>query len=165
MSTPDQPTSAQSRTDWRGADLRGVSFAHGDLEGADLRAADLRGVNFSHCNLRYADLRGALMQGANCQHANLYAAKMQGVEAQQADFRGADLRMANLGGAYLQGARLPEPGAGLANGAAPAGKGKQTDAGALRDQLFAPAPKQPPAAGAPKLRSEPQHHEERQRKH
>jgi hypothetical protein len=102
-------SAAPPRIDWRGADLRNVSFADVSLEHADFRAADLSGSNFTDANLRYADFRGATLQGTIFQNASLYGAKMQGVEAFDADFRGADLRFANFGGAYLEGARLPSP--------------------------------------------------------
>jgi uncharacterized protein YjbI with pentapeptide repeats len=104
----DKPT-APPRVDWRGADMRNVSFAGVSLEGADFRASDVSGSNFTAANLRYADFRGATMHGTIFQNANLYGAKLQGVEAYEADFRGADMRQSNLGGAYLEGARLPLP--------------------------------------------------------
>jgi hypothetical protein len=45
--------------DYRGRNLRGVSFRGQDLDGADFREADLRGADFTGASLRGADFTGA----------------------------------------------------------------------------------------------------------
>jgi uncharacterized protein YjbI with pentapeptide repeats len=78
------------------AALAAMDYAKQVLIGADFRGADLRGVTFSLTNLRDADLHGA-----DLRDAILFGAKLQ-----DADLSGADLRRATLDSAVLQGTDL-----------------------------------------------------------
>ena len=87
--------------DFRGLDLRGVSFARALLEGADLRGCDLTGAMLEGAVLAKADLTGANLTGARLRGANLGKANLE-----RAVLDDADLTEAVLMGATLTGARF-----------------------------------------------------------
>ena len=73
-----------------------MDYAKQVLIGADFRGADLRGVTFNLTNLREARFAGA-----DLRNASLFGAKLQ-----DADFSGADLREAPLDPAVFDGTAL-----------------------------------------------------------
>jgi uncharacterized protein YjbI with pentapeptide repeats len=92
--------------DFRGAVLRGDTFAGYDLRGADLGEAvlgsacldeaDLRGANLTGANLNEASLRGTRLGGANLTRASLIR-----VILEAADLQGAVFNEASIGSTIL----------------------------------------------------------------
>ena len=58
-SSGPEGSAGQGLADYRGRDLRGVSFRGQDLDDADFREANLRGADFTGASLRGADFTGA----------------------------------------------------------------------------------------------------------
>lgn len=86
--------------------LRGATFLHSQLQGADLRSADLSGAMFGDASLEGTEMWGANLTGAsfhrtNLREANLMAAKFVDARLLEADFGGA-----NLFGTDWQGATI-----------------------------------------------------------
>jgi anion-transporting ArsA/GET3 family ATPase len=98
-----------SRTNLRGAYLKGANLSGANLFGAYLKGAYLYGAYLNRANLigAYlygANLYGADLFGANLKGAYLYGANLYGANLYGANLYGADLDGANLIGANLDGA-------------------------------------------------------------
>ena len=95
--------------EFRGSDLRQVSFVGTWLQECSFAGANLSGADL-HCScLRKASFMKANLQGANLRATDLrdvdfYLADMRGADLTNADLRGADLGCADLTGANLKGA-------------------------------------------------------------
>jgi uncharacterized protein YjbI with pentapeptide repeats len=92
--------------DFRGLNLRGMSFARALLEGGDLRGCDLSGVMLEGAVLAKADLTGANLTGARLRGANLGKANLERAVLDDADLTEAVLMGATLTGARFGRARL-----------------------------------------------------------
>ncbi len=80
-----------------------MDYAKQVLIGADFRGADLRGVTFNLTNLRDADFHGA-----DLRNASLFGAKLQDADMAEADLRDATLDSAVFDGTDLRNARLDD---------------------------------------------------------
>ncbi|MEI7666419.1 MAG: pentapeptide repeat-containing protein [Synechococcaceae cyanobacterium ELA263] len=80
-----------------------MDYAKQVLIGADFRGADLRGVTFNLTNLRDADFHGA-----DLRNASLFGAKLQDADLAEADLRDATLDSAVFDGTDLRNARLDD---------------------------------------------------------
>lgn len=94
--------------DFRGLDLRGMSFARALLEGADLRGCNLEGAMLEGAVLAKADLTGARLRGARLKGANLGKANLEGAMLDGADLTQAVLMGASITGSSFKGARLED---------------------------------------------------------
>ena len=83
--------------------LAAMDYAKQVLIGADFRGADLRGVTFNLTNLRDADFHGA-----DLRQASLFGAKLQDADMSGADLREATLDSAVFDGTDLRNARLDD---------------------------------------------------------
>jgi len=145
------------RSDFTGANLKGISasgcnatgavFRKADLTQASLGAGILAGVDFSGADLKKAKLEQADLTGANLQRASLRQADLAGAKLPRADLTGADLREtvlldadlsdavidgANFTGANLAGANLTGLDPARAKGLDPA---RTTSAGKIGPNL------------------------------
>ena len=80
-----------------------MDYAKQVLIGADFRGADLRGVTFNLTNLRDADFHGA-----DLRNASLFGAKLQDADLAETDLRDATLDSAVFDGTDLRNARLDD---------------------------------------------------------
>jgi hypothetical protein len=93
-----------SQTNWRNADLRGVTFQRVRLDGAVLTGASLRGAILEDVSLTDADLSGADLSGARLRLVNLAGAKME-----ECQLTGASLQLVLMsvnGGTHGEALRL-----------------------------------------------------------
>jgi uncharacterized protein YjbI with pentapeptide repeats len=96
---------------WRGADLRRVSFEGARLTGLDLGEARLDEVHFKSCKLDYANFRQAtiaqvtfedcVLTDADFQGAHIYATRFADCQMAAADFSKAELAHVDLRGSEL----------------------------------------------------------------
>mgnify|MGYP002622574385 CR=1 FL=1 len=87
--------------DFRGADLRGATFAGMDLSGGRFAEADLGGAAFHNVNLARSDFRACSARGAVFTDVNLAYASFA-----EADLRGALFFDANMADISFKGASL-----------------------------------------------------------
>ena len=80
-----------------------MDYAKQVLIGADFRGADLKAVTFNLTNLRDADFHGA-----DLRNASLFGAKLQDADMGEADLRDATLDSAVFDGTDLRNARLDD---------------------------------------------------------
>jgi hypothetical protein len=118
---PEPRTFDLSKTDLRGASLRGTHLDEANLIGTHLEGAVLRDIHLEYADLDGAhlegavlplarlggaDLPGAHLEGALLLTAYLRGANLSGAYLHEADLSGAHLEKANLRGAHLEGANL-----------------------------------------------------------
>jgi len=103
---PDLSSSALSRQDLRGLNLRGCSLAESHLNRTDLRGADLSRANLSRATLTGANMRSAVITEAVLDGANVSAADLAETDLSYASLIGSHLTDANLSHANLTGADL-----------------------------------------------------------
>jgi uncharacterized protein YjbI with pentapeptide repeats len=85
-----------NRYDFRGADLRDISFREADLSYCDFAGANLFNANLSGATLRGVNFAGARLENADLSHADLREAIIEG-----ADLTGTDIWRTNLFGAVI----------------------------------------------------------------
>lgn len=78
------------KSDFAGADLKGVDLTDADLSAADLQGTDLSGSKLVRANLQGANLRGAILTNADLQGAVLVDADMTAADITQAELSDAD---------------------------------------------------------------------------
>lgn len=79
------------RVDLANLDLRGIDFAHINLEKANLSGADLRGARFAHSNLELVKLNGAKLD-----KDNIFTAWESGANLREVDLSNLDLSHMNF---------------------------------------------------------------------
>ena len=109
-------TRARVQARFTGGDMRGATFAGGDLSAhlknqsmglmhTEMGSADLEGADFAKTDMGHADMSFANLKGANFKGADLSRAVLTGADASDADFAGADLTGAELDGTNFTGAK------------------------------------------------------------
>lgn len=79
-----------------------------NLSRTDLRGADLKGVNLKCADLRYANLNGAALSKAHLEGAELMNAKLEYADLSDTHLEGAGIWGVSLNGANLLGAHLED---------------------------------------------------------
>jgi uncharacterized protein YjbI with pentapeptide repeats len=97
--------------DWRGAEMKRVSFQGARLTGLDLGEARIEEARFEGCKLDYANFRHAVVEhvsfedcvlaNADFQGAQLYSVRFSGCQLGAADFSKAELSHVDFRGSDL----------------------------------------------------------------
>ncbi len=109
-------TGARVQARFTGGDLRGATFAGGDVSAhlnnqsmglmhTELGSANLAGADFSHAMMGHADLSFADLTGVNFEGADLTRADLTGADASGANFAGANLDGTEMADTKLTGAK------------------------------------------------------------
>lgn len=103
---PPKAMRINTKTNLKGANLKGADLSEAHLIGADLSKAELDETNFSKAKLSEADLSEANLVRSNLSEANLIIANLNEADLSYTNLIGADLSRANLSNANLVGADL-----------------------------------------------------------